>query len=214
MAQPGRKPKRVALWKLRATRQRRGWTEDDLAAAVLDVAESLGEPAPRITGGQVSKWERGDRRPGPYYRARLCLALGCTSEELGLPATPSLSRSIRRLKEQHADLERPPALQSEIPHTDMERINATLTRLWPVDRPLLDGLDRVARHLGHRRDTEPPYAVLADLGGFLDALIDPLTRSQRPDPARQLRHIAAFVGQNLAMASWIARDAPTTYRSS
>jgi hypothetical protein len=105
-----------------------------------------------------------------------------------------------------------PALAESL-HADMERLNATLTRLWPVDRPLLDGLDRVARHLGHRRDTEPPYAVLADLGGFLDALIDLLTRSQRPDHARQLRQIAAFVGQNLAMASWIARDAPTTYRS-
>jgi hypothetical protein len=105
-----------------------------------------------------------------------------------------------------------PALAESL-HADMERLNATLTRLWPVDRPLLDGLDRVARHLGHRRDTEPPYAVLADLGGFLDVLIDLLTRSQRPDHARQLRQIAAFVGQNLAMASWIARDAPTTYRS-
>src|ERR1700736_430312 len=100
MAQPGRKPKRLALPKLRAARQRRGWTEDDLAAAVLDVAEALGEPAPGIGGGQVSKWERGDRRPGPYYRAPLCLALECTAEQVGLPATPSLSRSIRKLVEQ------------------------------------------------------------------------------------------------------------------
>jgi hypothetical protein len=95
----------------------------------------------------------------------------------------------------------------------MERVQATLTRLWPVDRPLLDGLDRVARHLGHRRDTEPPSAVLGDLGGFLDVLIELLSRSQRPDHARHLRQIAAFVAQNLAMASWIARDAATTYRS-
>ena len=95
----------------------------------------------------------------------------------------------------------------------MERIQATLTRLWPVDRPLLDGLDRVARHLGHRRDTEPPSAVLGDLGGYLDVLIELLSRSQRSGHARDLRQIAAFVAQNLAMASWIARDAPTTYRT-
>jgi transcriptional regulator with XRE-family HTH domain len=213
MAQPGRKPKTLALPNLRAVRQSRGWTADDLAAAVMDVAESSGEPAPGITGGQVSKWERGDRRPGPYYRARLCLALECTSEQLGLPATPSLSRSIRKLTEQRGEHAPVRASQPGITHAEMERIQATLTRLWPVDRPLLDGLDRVARHLGHRRDTEPPSAVLADLGGYLDVLIELLSRSQRSGHARDLRQIAAFVAQNLAMASWIARDAPTTYRT-
>jgi transcriptional regulator with XRE-family HTH domain len=213
MAQPGRKPRVLALPKVRAMRRRRGWTEDDLAAAVLDVADSLGEAAPGITAGQVSKWERGDRRPGPYYRARLCLALECTSEELGLPATPSHFRSMRKLMEQRREHEHSHAIQSDITHADMERVQATLRRLWPVDGPLLDGLDRVARHLGHRRDTEPPSAVLADLGGYLDVLIELLSRSPRSDHARNLRRIAAFVAQNLAMASWIARDAPTTYRN-
>src|SRR2546421_2998458 len=138
MAQPGRKPKRLALPKLRAARQTRGWTEEDLAAAVLDMAEALGESAPRIGGGQVSKWERGDRRPGPYYRARLCLALECTPEELGLPATPSLSRSVRKLMEQRREHEHAGASQPGIPKADLERIQATLTRFWPIDRPLLE----------------------------------------------------------------------------
>jgi transcriptional regulator with XRE-family HTH domain len=213
MAQRGRKPKQLALPKLRAARHRRGWTEDDLAAAVLDLAESLGEPAPGISGSQISKWERGDRRPGLYYRARLCIALECTSEQIGLQATPALSRSIRKLMEHRREHERLPPVESEVPYADMERIQAMPIRLWPVDRPLIDGLDRVARHLGHRRDTEPPSAVLADLSWYLDVLVEVLSRSQPPDFARRLREIAAFVGQNLAMASWIARDAVTTYRS-
>src|SRR3982074_2794386 len=97
MAPPGRRATRVVLPKLRAARQARGWTEDDLAVAVLDLAESLGEPEPKINGSQVSKWERGDRNPGLYYRARLCVALECTPEHLGFPATPTISRCIREL---------------------------------------------------------------------------------------------------------------------
>src|SRR5437660_1496162 len=112
----------VALPKLRAVRQRRGWTEEDLAAAVLDVAESLGEPAPGISGSQVSKWERGARRPGPYYQARLCLALGCTAEQLGLQETPRLSRSVRELMERERDRRPPPEPESGL--VDRERLQA------------------------------------------------------------------------------------------
>ena len=125
----------------------------------------------------------------------LCLALECTAEQVGLPATPSLSRSIRKLAEQRDEQAPTRANQLAMPRADVERIQATLTRLWPVDRPLLDGLNRVARQLGHRRDTEPPSAVLADLGGYLDILIELLSRSQSSDHARDLRQIAAFVAQ-------------------
>jgi transcriptional regulator with XRE-family HTH domain len=216
MAPGGRRAKRIALPRLRAARQARGWTEDDLAAAVLDIAERLGEPEPRISAGQVSKWERGDRHPGLYYRARLCMALECTPDHLGFTTTPTLIRSIRALMEhvQECPRRRPHTGQEPASgYVDMDRLRATLTHLWPVDGPLVGGLDRVSRELARRRDTEPPPAVMPDLSRYLDMLIELVSRSQRPDHGRELRRIAAYVGQNLAMASWVSGDAAATTRS-
>jgi hypothetical protein len=96
---------------------------------------------------------------------------------------------------------------------DPERLQVTLDRLWPVDAPLLSGLDRASRRLAERRDTEAPSAVAPALRRLLDVLIELLSRPQRPDCTRELSRIAAFTGQNLAMASWVAGNAADTYRT-
>jgi hypothetical protein len=96
---------------------------------------------------------------------------------------------------------------------DAERLRATLTRLWPVDAPLLAGLDRASQRLAERRDTEAPSAVNPTLQWLLDVLIELVSRPQAPERSRQLRRIAAFTGQNLAMASWIAGDGAGTHRA-
>jgi hypothetical protein len=85
--------------------------------------------------------------------------------------------------------------------------------LWPVDRPLLDGLDRASQRLSLRVDSEPPHAVAADLSRYLDLLIELLSRSQRSDHGCELRRIAASVGQNLAFAAWMSGDAAATTRN-
>jgi hypothetical protein len=93
------------------------------------------------------------------------------------------------------------------------RLQTTLTRLWPVDGPLVAGLNRASMRLAERRDTEAPSAVTPALREFLAVLIDLLSHPQRSDYGRELRRIAAFTGQNLAMASWVAGDAADTYRT-
>jgi hypothetical protein len=55
--------------------------------------------------------------------------------------------------------------------------------------------------------------VIVELRSQLDVLLELLSRSPRPDHARQLRRIAAGVGQNLAMAEWIAGNPSETYRA-
>jgi transcriptional regulator with XRE-family HTH domain len=60
----------------------------------------------------------------------------------------------------------PNPLLTGVDHLDSERLRATLTRLWPVDRPLLAGLNRVAKTLAERRDTEAPSAVIPPLHGL------------------------------------------------
>lgn len=220
MALRGRTPHHVALPKLRAAREARGWSEEDLAVAVLDLCEELGEPTPGISAGQVSKWERGDRNPGPFYRARLAVALETTPTALGFAATPTLMRSIRDLMDHRRTagssaapqrhMHRRQSVGLAVPGLDQERLHATLAHLWPADGPLVTGLERAASHLAARRDMEPPYAVVSDLARLLDLLIVLLSRSQPLGP--QLQRVAAGVGQNLAMASWVSGDAAETYR--
>src|SRR5215469_11690888 len=69
--------------KLTQARMKREWSQQD-------VANLIG-----TTGLNVSRWERGITRPGPYFRAKLCELFGKSPQELDLepaasePATPS-----------------------------------------------------------------------------------------------------------------------------
>ncbi len=71
--------------KLTQARTERKWSQQD-------VADLIG-----TTGLNVSRWERGITRPGPYFRAQLCKLFGKDPQELDLgpapapsePATPS-----------------------------------------------------------------------------------------------------------------------------
>ncbi len=62
-----------------AERERRGWTQEE-------VAKQIGTTAPN-----VSRWERGETRPGAYFRQHLSTLFGKSAEELGLVngTTPS-----------------------------------------------------------------------------------------------------------------------------
>ena len=73
VGQRGRIAQHVGNPDLRRARQQRGWTEDDVAVRLHELAGELGEPTPGVSGPQVGKWERGVRSPGRYYRPRLCL---------------------------------------------------------------------------------------------------------------------------------------------
>ncbi len=57
---------------LRYEREARGWTQQY-------VAEQLGADM-----NIVSRWECGERKPGPYYRQKLCALFGKSALELGL----------------------------------------------------------------------------------------------------------------------------------
>ena len=195
----------------------RRWTKEDVAAALIQLSADLAEAEPGITANHVSKWERGTRCPSPYYRPRLCLLFEATPEVLGFDSTPTLNRDIgelagRRVARQHR-LSAPTPSLPRIDHVDAERLRATLTRLWPVDGPLLAGLSRASLHLAERRDTEAPSAVVPAHQALLDVHIDLVSRPQRSDHGCERRRIAAFTGQTLTMACWVAGDAARTYRT-
>src|SRR5579863_10305659 len=58
-------------------RELRGWSQEDLA-------EQIG-----TTQKIVSRWERGESMPQPYYRQKLCKLFGKNAAELGFLNEPS-----------------------------------------------------------------------------------------------------------------------------
>jgi transcriptional regulator with XRE-family HTH domain len=64
---------------LRHERQLRGWSQAYLAEQI-DVPDYY-----------ISRWERGEVLPSPYYQQKLCQVFGKTAEELGMLQTAPLS---------------------------------------------------------------------------------------------------------------------------
>ena len=73
--------------------------------------------------------------------------------DLGFAPRRSSSRSWRVRSPPPSTRTTPPVLPT-LDHVDSERLSTTLTGLWPVDRPLLAGLNRAAQSLAERRDTQ------------------------------------------------------------
>jgi len=65
---------------LRQAREARNLTQDEVADGLIQLG------AKGVTGGLVSKWERGICRPNRFHRRLLCQLFHATTEELGLAA--------------------------------------------------------------------------------------------------------------------------------
>ncbi|QFZ20242.1 helix-turn-helix transcriptional regulator [Saccharothrix syringae] len=72
-------------------RRGHGLTQCELAARLLDASGN-----PSITREEVSRWERGKRIPGPYWRSWLCLVLDAPQHELERAA--AFGRRLRRMR--------------------------------------------------------------------------------------------------------------------
>jgi transcriptional regulator with XRE-family HTH domain len=68
--------------RLRHERQLRGWSQAHLAEQI-DVPDYY-----------ISRWERGEVLPSPYYQQKLCVVFGRTAEELGMLHTTPLTQPV------------------------------------------------------------------------------------------------------------------------
>src|SRR5436305_133781 len=64
---------------LRRERQERGWSLQRVADEIL-----ARFPDAPVTGAYVGRWERGIRKPRPYYQEKLCMIYGKSASQLGL----------------------------------------------------------------------------------------------------------------------------------
>jgi transcriptional regulator with XRE-family HTH domain len=72
---------------LRRQRQQRGWSLQRVADEIRRLWERDGRHV-GITAHMVGTWERGNKRPSPLYREKLCQLYGICAESLGLLDTP------------------------------------------------------------------------------------------------------------------------------
>ncbi len=196
-----------------------------MAAGLIHLATELDEAEPGTSANHVSKWERGVRSPSPYYRSRLCQLFDATPDELGFASTPTLNRDIgelarRCLQHRQASDGRRSGVSdagasslpvAAFPFVDRERMATTVRYLWPVDRALLDGLQRAGKELVRRADIEAPDTIVPDLRTYRDALTTLLSRSQSDEVTASLQTLASETSRNIGWLSDHGRQWSETY---
>src|SRR5262245_50525441 len=70
--------------RLRALREERGWTQQEVAEQVSRLAWLRRHEHVGVNADMVSKWERGEKQPTPRYRELLCLLFETDAHGLGL----------------------------------------------------------------------------------------------------------------------------------
>ncbi|HEY4036239.1 MAG TPA: helix-turn-helix transcriptional regulator [Ktedonobacteraceae bacterium] len=86
--------------RLRRERQLKGWSQSHVAKQI------------KVPDYYISRWERGDVTPSPYYQQRLCALFEKTAEELGF-LLPEKSSSVS--SSESIDVESPSKGEVEVP---------------------------------------------------------------------------------------------------
>ena len=91
--------------RLKALREERGWTQQDVAEQISRLAWLREHEHVGVNADMVAKWERGDKQPSSRYRELLCLVFETDAHGLGLggPAPACRARRARRGGPQLAD---------------------------------------------------------------------------------------------------------------
>jgi transcriptional regulator with XRE-family HTH domain len=201
---------------LRLQRRLRGWSQDDVAAALQRLAASWGEPELGLDANTVSRWERGASRPRPQSVRLLSALFERPPEELGFvededpePLVPPKAavdddRSRRQFLERLADLLRNAAMPPGFHRAGTEpweRLLGALRQRNQVDSETVAHLERTTVALETLEPTEVgSKALVGPVAGHLDQISELLRGSLRPDLRGRLCSIA---GETAGIAGWL-----------
>jgi transcriptional regulator with XRE-family HTH domain len=211
---------------LRLQRRLRGWSQDDVAAALQRLAVSWGDPEPGLDANTVSRWERGASRPRTSSVRLLCALFERPPEELGFgkeeepePLVPPRAavdddRSRRQFLERLAALLRhaavPPGFQ-RAGTEPWERLLGALRQRTTVDVETVAHLERTTVGLENLEPTEVgSRALVGPVAGHLDQIIELLRGSLRPELRTRLCSIA---GETAGIAGWLHWNLGDTQRA-
>ena len=89
---------------LRRQRELRGWSQGQVAKEL-----QARFPGIAVTARHVARWESGKRKPGPYYREKLCVLFQTTADKLGfIPQETSEELGLLKTEEEIQDTDREP----------------------------------------------------------------------------------------------------------
>ncbi len=213
--------------RLRHERELRGWSLDDVANGLHSLAATLGESEPGVDATAVSRWERGARRPRPYYVRLLCRLFELPADRLGLveervgehvapqPAAPPVELTaapdiedmqrrefIRKLATTFGTVVMPYGLEP-LSLQPWEQLSKALRRPPGIDPGAVAELESATAGL-HLLVEKIPSRELADrVLRHLSVLSHLLQFSPSADLRRRL---AAAAGETAALAGWLAFD--------
>ena len=205
--------------RLREYRLRLGWTQQEMADRIAQLAWMQRREHAGVNADMVAKWERGVKGVSPRYRELLCHLFGVTPDQLGLKDATTTA-DARRLP--------PGEDESLVAMLDnaaqlLDQLGAAGTALAPhllhawkdtvtTRRAMLGMLDPAATDpIGHARaatasladleqladryqalyPTADPKALLTSVAAHLRMATDALRHDPRPDERRRLlRNIA------------------------
>jgi transcriptional regulator with XRE-family HTH domain/tetratricopeptide (TPR) repeat protein len=189
--------------RLRELRAEVGWTQQQLADKLAQLAWNHGQGHAAVNADMVAKWERGVKGVSPRYRALLCQLFGVTADQLGLGPTVSAapSRPVRDAESLVSMLDDAASL--------LDQLGAAGTALAPQmlsawkdtvtsRRTMLGLLDPAASDpAGHARAataTIPELEQLAQRYGALHATADPAVLLT--PVAAHLRMVTTMLGRD------------------
>ncbi len=180
--------------RLRHERERRGWSQQELADQLHRRMSADGERHVGVDANMVSRWERGVRTPGPRYRKYLCLLFSTTADLLGL---------IDCGHDTEAAQLQGPRLTGQTWQLETQGAWLHNRGYGPVDTALLEDLETLTnayRRLDYRTGASH---VFEDTVRHLHRVAS-LADGTHPEPLR--RRLVLALGDVAQLAGWLAID--------
>jgi transcriptional regulator with XRE-family HTH domain len=214
--------------RLRRQRLRRGWSLQRVADELQKICEQEGRRV-GVTASMVGKWERGFKRPSPFYQENLCSLYGMTAEQLGLVDDTGQTAPTwfdengtlaETLESWRHDVERraffrhlssfagaamfAPAIDALGPEQLHERLAQALDRPSRVDQATMRHVETVTDQFRRLDDRIGSRDLLGPVLGHLRFITRLLQGSQPIEVHRRLCVAASQVAQ---LAGWLSFDA-------
>ncbi|MPZ86659.1 MAG: helix-turn-helix domain-containing protein [Nitriliruptorales bacterium] len=202
--------------RLRAERQRKGWSQERLAQELHFHCGRMVSPS------TISRWENGGEVPKPLYRELLCEIFDLDAYELGLvrplvaedttleDAPGTIIAAVREVLEDWShDMRRRELLRLmgvggaalALPIDDPARLAWTTKNAGKLDRRQLEDLQALTTSYGQMQDTVAPKALIGPVSGHLEELTTLLGTTQPDFVRKQLYEIA---GETAIISGWLS----------
>lgn len=201
--------------RLRAERERRGWSQERLARELHFHCGRMVSPS------TISRWENGSEVPKPLYRELLCEIFDLDVYELGLVRPPAAETTtledapgeviaaVRQVLEDWSDdMRRRELLRLmgvggaalALP-IDPARLAWTSENPSKLDGRQLDDLQALTMGYGQMQDTVAPGMLVTPVKGHLEELTT-LLGSTQPDSVR--KRLYDIAGETAIIAGWLS----------